>query len=163
VPSRRKKWVLAAAAVGVLLLAYLIYARVDNYLLVGEVDQLARQSQSLEATIAATKKTRAAVAEIAKWTDDETVWLDQILALSESFPPPQDAILAQLTFGIRPGGSQVDVKGWVRNAEVIAKMEERVRARAGQIASKSSREDTSRKGYSWRFEASVLPAGRPKP
>jgi hypothetical protein len=166
-PSRRKTWIAAAAVAALLSLAYIIYARVENYMLINEVDRLTTQSKSLDADIASAKKVRTTVAEIAKWTDGEAIWLDQLRALSEGFPPPQDAILGQLTFGVRQAGSQVDLKGWVRNAEVIAAMEERVRARAGQIAGqiagKSSREDSSMKNYSWRFEASLLQPKGPKP
>lgn len=162
-PSRRKTWIAAAVVAALLPLGYLTYARIESYLLANEVDRLTTQSKSLDADIVSAKKVRTTVAEISKWTDGEAIWLDQLRALSEGFPPAQEAILGQLTFAARQGGSQVDLKGWVRNAEVIATMEERVRARAGQIAGKSSREDNSMKNYSWRFEASLLQAKGPKP
>jgi hypothetical protein len=154
-PSRRKKLVAAATAAALLALAWLVYARVDNYRLAAEVERLENQSKSLDALLAGLTKTRATVAEIDRWWEGQSVWLDQLRTLSEGFPPAQDAVLGQLTFAVRQGRSQVDLKGWVRNAEVIAKMEERARSHAGQIASKSSREDHSLKDYSWRFEASL--------
>ena len=161
-PSRRKKWIVAASAAGFLLLAYLVFARVNSYLLAGEVESLNAQSKALDTSITAAKKMRTTVAAITQWTDEDTIWLDRLLALSESFPPAQDAILKQLTFGIRPSAIQMDLKGSVRNPEVIARMEERVRARAGQIAIKSSREDSSVQSYSWQFDASVQLGRRSK-
>jgi hypothetical protein len=131
--------------------------------LASDVQRLDDESKRLDVSIAAAKKTRASAADIAKWADEDTIWLDQLLTLSEGLPPAQDTILNELTFAVLQNGSQVDLKGSVRNAEVIAKMEERVRARSGQIVSKSSREDSSAKDYSWHFEASVQMGRRPKP
>ena len=71
-------------------------------------------------------------------------------------------MLGQLALGIRQTGGQLDLKGWVRRAEVIAKMEEQVRARGAQISIKNSREDGSVKRYAWRFDALIQlapPAG----
>jgi Tfp pilus assembly PilM family ATPase len=154
-PSRRRKWILAGSAAAFLVLAYFAYGRVNSYLLASEVERLDEQSKALDASLPVAKKTRATAAEIAKWTDEETIWLDQLLSLSESFPPAQEAILNDLTFAVLTTGSQVDLKGLVRNADTIGKMEARVRARSGQIVSKNSREDHSVKDYSWRFEATV--------
>ena len=155
-PSRRRKWIIAGAVAAMVPLVWLIWSRIDGYLLASDVDRLQAESKSLDEAIAAAKKVRGATAEIRKWADTEVVWLDQLEGLTESFPPAEDAVLGQLTLRIGQGGSQIDLKGWVRDAEVIAKMEDAVRARAGQIQSKSSREDSSMKPYSWRFETSVL-------
>ncbi len=111
-----------------LLLAWLAYGRLNNYWLATEADALTNQSKTLDLKLTALAKTRATVAAIDSWREGQSVWLDQLQALSEGFPPARDAILGQLTFAVRQGRSQVDLKGWVRDAEVIAKMEERVRA-----------------------------------
>lgn len=162
-PNRRKTWVIAASAALVLGLAWLIYARVENFLLYSEWQRLSSASDSMERKIADGKKVRKTVAEIAKWADSEAIWLEQLRALSEGFPPAEDAVLGQLTFGVNQSGSRVDLKGWVRNAEIIAKMEERARQRVGQLTGNSSREDNSVKNYSCRFEASLLQAKGGKP
>jgi hypothetical protein len=162
-PSRRRKWIMAGSAAAFLLLAYLVYARVERYLLTSEVTQLTEQAAELDASIPAAKKTRETAAVIGKWADDETIWLDQLLALSEGFPPAQDAILNELTFAVLQNGGQMDLKGLVREEGIIGKMEKRVRTRSGQIVSKSSHEDSSVKGYPWRFEATVQLGRRPKP
>ena len=155
-PSRRKKWILAGVAAATALVAYFVYCRVDQALLANEVDRLQQQSKSLEAPADRAKNLRARVVEVTKWTDGEVVCLDRLLSLSRNFPPAEEAMLGQLTFTAASGGGRIDVKGWVRAVEVIAALEEVVRARLGRITSKSSREDTSVRPYSWRFEASIL-------
>ena len=47
--------------------------------------------------------------------------------------------------------------------DVIAKMEERVRARGNQIINKSGRDDSSMKNYAWQFEATVVERKGAKP
>jgi hypothetical protein len=161
--SRRKKWVTLAATAGAALLAYCIYARVEHYLLAAEVERLEARSKALDQSLPAGKKVRATVAEISKWTEGEVVWLDQLYDLSRGFPPAKDALLGQWTASTRQGGSQMDLKGWVRDSSVIPKMEEALRAGGGQSNSKSSREDPSVRHYSWRYETSVSLKSRGEP
>ena len=58
-PNRRKLWIVAGTAVAVLGLAYLIWARVESYLLASEVEELTIQSQTLESQMPQAKKVRA--------------------------------------------------------------------------------------------------------
>ena len=99
-PSRRKMWVLAGTAIAVLGLAYLVYARIDSFLLASEVDDLTTQSRLLEPEVVKAKKVIAAAAEIAKWADAEVIWLDQLRGLCEVFPAAKDAVLTELTFDV---------------------------------------------------------------
>jgi Tfp pilus assembly PilM family ATPase len=164
-PSRRKRWIIAGAAVGCLALAYLIYARIDNILLDNEVDALRAKSVRLSDDIKATKKTSDNSREIAKWADGEVVWLDQLYSLTQSFPPAEDAVLGELACG--PQRGNIDLKGWVRNEGVLAKMGESLRTNVGQITPKGQKEDQSMRPYSWHFETSVVvrkgPAETPAP
>jgi len=155
-PNRKRQRILAAVAVAVIPLLCFGYMRFEKYRVGKDVQSMSSQLKTLEIALTSGRKIRAQAADIAKWTDGEVVWLDQLNALSQSFPPAPDAMLGQLTLAVRRGGSQMDIKGWVRGADVIAKMEERVRERSGQISGKSSREDRSVRPYSWRFEATVL-------
>jgi hypothetical protein len=156
-PSKRRKWIMAGSAVGALLLVWLAVARIQHYNLAAEVEDLANEIKALDkaSSTPEAKKRRDAAAAIAKWTAEDTIWLDQLLAMSENFPPAQDAILRELTFAVRQNEGQVEAKGSVRNAKIIEKMEERVRARGGRIVSKSSGEDPAAKDYPWRFDDSI--------
>jgi Tfp pilus assembly PilM family ATPase len=156
-PSKRRKWIMAGSAAGVLLLAYIVYARIDHYMLANKVESLRSEIKLLDESTAtpAAKKSREAANAIAKWTVDDTVWLDKLLALSKKFPRAQDAILNELTVAVRQNEVQVDLKGSARDVHVIEKMEDRIRAGMGRITSKSSGEDPSNKDYSWRFDHTV--------
>jgi Tfp pilus assembly PilM family ATPase len=77
-PTRGKKWGLAGALVGTLVIGYLVYSRIDNYLLSNEVANLTRQERELSDQIKAWDKKAAPaksanlnVAEVQKWIDSE--------------------------------------------------------------------------------------------
>ena len=162
-PSKRRKWIMAGSVAGVLLLGYFVVDRVQHYVLSCEVQKLKSDIDVLDgrSTMPAAKKTRDAAAAIGKWTADDTVWLDKLVALSEGFPPAQDAILNELTVAIRQNEVQVDLKGSARDVHVIEKMEEKMRTRGGRIASRSSGEEPANKAYPWRFDHTVkLERGR---
>ncbi len=161
----RKKWMIAGGAVAVLLLGWLIYSRIDHYLLASSVDELSQQSKGLEESIDSKKKIRASVAEIAKWADEDTIWLDRLYVLEQSFPSAEDAVLSELAARSNPSGGQIELKGWVRRPDDIVHFKEGiVRAHGGTISEKSSHEDsTAPSPYAWSFEASVLPEKGKKP
>jgi hypothetical protein len=161
-PSRRKKWIAAAAAAAVLLLAWLVYARIEQARLVGEIDRLTAESAALEKPAARADKIRANAAEISKWADGDIVWLDHFRVLSEHFPPAQGAIVNQLTFGPTSAGPEMNLRGQARDAATIGQMEQQLRSRWPRVISRGSREDSSQRLYSWRFETSVI-VGREAP
>ncbi len=156
-PSKRRKWIMAGSAVGVLLLAYFAYARIDHYLLACEVENLQNEIKRLDndANKPEAKMARTAAAAISKWTAEDTDWLDGFLALNKGLPRSKDAILHELSFAVRQDEIQVDLRGSARDVHVIEEMEERIRARVGRITSKSSSEDPADKQYSWRFDHTV--------
>jgi hypothetical protein len=53
----------------------------------------------------------------------------------------------------------MDLKGWVRRSDGIARLEKDVGDRAGKTSAKSSREDRSVRPYAYSFEVSVRQQG----
>ena len=100
-PNKRRKWIMAGSAVAALLLLYVVYVRVQHYTLAcrgRDVAERNRERCMMPLLTPDTKKTRDAAAPIAKWVADERFGSIKLLALSEHFPPAQDAILYELTF-----------------------------------------------------------------
>lgn len=159
----RKKWMIAGAVAATLLLGWLVYSRIDHYLLAESVAALTKQSTGLDKDIERAKKVQSTVAEIAKWADEDVIWLDRIYALEQSFPPAEDAILGQLTVNSGPKGGQMELKGSVRRSGDITRLEDGVRAHGDIMSAKSSREDPALPPYAYSFEASVLSKKSEKP
>jgi Tfp pilus assembly PilM family ATPase len=154
--NRRKLWISLGAAAAVLLLAYLIYGRVEHYWLASEVAEMKTRSNALDELLKKGTKPRARTAEIAKWADQETIWLDELYGLSRGIPAAKDTMLSDLTLSTGLRGSQIDMKGWTRNAKSIEQMEEGVRPLVGKMNTKDSHEDSTVSPYSWKFEAAVI-------
>ena len=164
VADPRKKWIIAAALAGTLVLAWLIYSRIEHYLLTDSVEILAEKSKALDKEIDRAKKVRTNTAEIAKWADEDVIWLDRLYTLEQSFPAAEDAALGQLTTNSGPHGGQMELKGWVRRqTDDLTRLAEGVRAHGEKLVIKSSREDHSMPPYSCSFEASVLAEKSEKP
>jgi Tfp pilus assembly PilM family ATPase len=154
--SRRHLWISLAVAAAVLVVGYLIWGRIDHYMLASDVDGMKDRLTSMQAELDGGKKVRLRTAEIRKWVDQDMIWLDEIAGLSRGMPPARDAMLNELTATSGPRGSQMDIKGWTREYGTITKMEEGIRPLAGNMNTKNSHQDSaSPRPYVWRFEALV--------
>jgi Tfp pilus assembly PilM family ATPase len=159
----RKKWVIAGAAAAALLLTWIIYGRIDHYLLANQVDELTQQSKELDGAVTRAKKVFASTADISKWTAEDVIWLDQVYAMNQGLPPAQDVVLGELTLSTGPAGGLIELKGRVRRSDDIAHLEESIRARGYKVGEKSSREDHPDSSYPYAFDASVMPEKGGKP
>ena len=154
--SRRNLWISLGAAAAALVVAYIIWGRVDHYLLASEVDGTRDSVKSIQEELDKGKKSRTNTAEIRKWVDQDTVWLDEMCGLSRGMPSAHDAMLGEFTASSGPHGSQMDIKGWTRKYDNIAEMEEGVRPLAGKMSTTDSHEDNkSHPLYGWHFDGSV--------
>ncbi len=163
-PDPRKKWMIAGAAAAALLLVWIIYSRIDHYLTVSAVDALAQQSKAMDDKIANAKKVRANAADIAKWADDDTLWLDRIYKLDKSSPPAQEVVINELSAQTGVKGGPMTIKGYARGFEGIELLQDGVFANGGRMIEKDSREDpTAPPPYTWYFEATVQPEKSDKP
>jgi Tfp pilus assembly PilM family ATPase len=152
-PDHRRKWIIAAAAAGLLLLAWIIYGRVEHSLLAAEVDRLKEQSQSMDAEITNAKKTQAETATIAKWADEDVVWLDRIYTLNQSFPPADRAMLTKLT----AGSGQIELEGLIRHYDDLEPMRKALPAHGEELSVKSRQDDRAHEPYTLTFKAAALP------
>ena len=159
----RKKWIIAAACAATLLLGGLIYSRIEHYLLAESVAAKTEERNRLDKDVESTKTIRSDAAEIGKWANEDANWLDRINELQQSFPPGENAVLGNLTVPPSHAG-QIVLKGWVRQQDDIARLEESIRAHGNRMSVTSSKEDHTVQPYSWLFEASVvLPKKGEKP
>ncbi len=154
--SRRNLWISLGAAAAVLVIAYIIWGRVDHYLLASDVDEKRNSVKEIQDWLDKGKKGRTITAEIRKWVDQDSVWLDEMSGLSRGMPDARDAMLGEFTASSGARGSQMDIKGWTRTYDNIAAMEKGVRPLAGNMNTKDSHEDTTDARYKWRFDASIV-------
>ena len=177
----RRKWGFVAAAVAVLVLAYLVYGRVAYWRLDSEVHLLDAQSAKAQRILdAAGDRDLATADEIADWTDSEVVWLDRLRELSEDFPPADSATLGHLLLtrqsdrsrvprtAVRPSvgakmPGRILLEGWARDNKAIADLEQSLRAHARRMERSNTNEDRSLPPYSVKFRTTVMVDQESKP
>jgi Tfp pilus assembly PilM family ATPase len=158
----RKKWMIAGGVAAALLLGWLIYSRIDHYLLANEVAALEEKSKTLEKEIEPARKIIANTAGIARWADEEVIWLDRIYMLEQGFLPAEDAVLNQLTAKSDVHGAEIDLKVSVRREGDVKRLVDGIRAHGGRMSTNNSREDQSAR-YPCSFDAKVLADKDAKP
>jgi Tfp pilus assembly PilM family ATPase len=97
----------------------------------------------------------------------DIAWLDELARLSEKFPPPETARVAELTAQVLPkSGGQVKLTGFVDTAERVAQLEDALRDAQHSVNGRGTSEKTDRESLRWSFEEfiSITPAPeRPSP
>jgi hypothetical protein len=162
----RSKWKIAAVAAAVLVAGWLVYGRMARAELETEIEELTAKIKEADSLLERRgNKNIATAAEIAKWDDSEIIWLDHLRDLSKDFPLASDATLSQLTLIIPPASTEgeMQLKGWAKNAETIAAMEQKLRKQGRRVVGDKSQEDRSKAPYSWQFKTSVFVSKEVKP
>jgi hypothetical protein len=154
----RKKWIIAGAVAGVLFLGWMIYSRVEHYLLAGEVSELEQKSRGMTSEIEKAKKTRASTGDIGKWADEDVNWLDQLYVLEKSFPSAQEMMINDLKASSDSRGGQMTLKGWSA-PNGIKRLQEAIFAHGGKMSetASSGADSAAPKPYTEHFDAVVLP------
>lgn len=162
-PDRRKPWIIAAAAVALLVLVFLGWQRLQVYWLTAEIQELDSQLQRLNAEVAEAEQREAKVAEIEKWMATDVAWLEELAYLSRKMPPAKQAMVTMLTCKTGTVGGEMLVEGLVDTEATIQLVYDGLHAPPNhQVGGKTSSRDDSDKRYTWKFGASVR-VGEPKP
>jgi Tfp pilus assembly PilM family ATPase len=169
-PNPRKKWIIAGAVAGSLLAVWLIYSRIEHFLLESAVTTLEREKADLDKEIEHANKAIANTGDIAKWATEDVIWLDRIYELEQGFPPPEEAVLNQLTAITGKGkdntgknGEQITLKGRARGLDGIVHMGKGISDHGGKMSIRNTSDDSAVPPYSVSFEVSVLPEKGEKP
>jgi Tfp pilus assembly PilM family ATPase len=170
VANPRKKWLIAAAAAALVMLAYIVFGRLAYRQLADEVRQLEARSAAAENVLrAAGNQNLAAANEIGNWADGEIVWLDRLRELMEDFPPADTAMVNHLmlscqtdrSIAMRPSSAAVGplgrmhLEGRAKDAKAVTAVEKSLGAHVGRLESSKTSEDRSAPPYTLNFSATV--------
>ncbi len=98
---------------------------------------------------------------IAAWKSRDVNWLDELRDLSQQFPNARDAVVLRMT--MRPAqtrGGLVDVQGLVRDPNIVATIEGKVRDPFRSVRSRRIQQRALEEDYAWMFETSISVAPR---
>jgi Tfp pilus assembly PilM family ATPase len=154
-PSRQNQYVLAGSAVLLLVLLTVGLGWYRKSALQEEVKRLQAEAATLKRQVAQATKVERLAGKISDWASPEVVWLDELLWLSEKFPPAQEGMLTQLQCMSR-GGGEIHVKGLAKDVSTVKEMEDRLRDAAHRVQSRDKSVDTSQKMYTYNFSSTIV-------
>lgn len=91
---------------------------------------------------------------VRNWLGDSVDWLAHLRTLSDQFPDGQSASVSRLTATSLEDGGQLDLSVQVRDQELVADLESRLRQANFAVTSKQVSEQAGN-DYQWRFETRI--------
>jgi len=155
-PDPKWKWLLGAAAAAAVLLAvgFVFYSSSAAY--DEEINRLQQQAAEMKKTQEVSQKLINRAAVVDEWKASDIVWLEEIKDISKRFPPPEDAIITQMTAGTSSkSGGRMFIDGSVRESEVIGKLESSLAGESRTVESAGGRPDTTSPNYAVKFKETV--------
>lgn len=154
-PSRRGRYIAAAAIVaGVLVLGgltvWMRLAALDR-----RIEELARTSVGLEGMVAEARQMSQSTAEIEKWLAGDVLWLDELERLSRRLPGAQDVMVTQLRLASAPGGGTIQLDGLVRQAAIVDQLEQQLRDESHGVEGRGRQQSPKTGAYGWQFRSTV--------
>jgi hypothetical protein len=160
-PSPRRKLIFAgaAAATVVALGAWWVWsglARLD-----GEIAELAATSKKKDETLGKAKELYLAAQAIENWAKQDINWLDELRELANDLPKQQDLLLTRMnmTAGQNPGAAsgagRIELEGLMRETSTAGLLEAALRDDAHHVQGRGMTQDTSQRGYGWKFASTI--------
>ncbi len=154
-PNPLYRWagIAAAAVAAVVVAGYVLVAEVRD--LESEVSQ--RQSDVEEATQMTAKiQEKADEARFVRsWLSDQVDWLEQLRRMSDEFPDGQSANVRRLSATAGETGGRFELSVQIKNPELVARMEDRLRDAGFQVSSGQISEQTGGGEYAWQFDTQI--------
>lgn len=143
-------------AVAVLLLGLVSYHVYQKKTLEGEVERFSSQLTKLKRDVKKAEKTIADADAVQNWEADEVEWLDELRWISEKAPPAEDVLITQMSLAANNRTGQFSLVGVVKDVDAYKSMEENLNDEKHEVKSGTASRDDSRKGYTHKFNSSIL-------
>lgn len=151
--SNRSTWMIAAvaAAVMVLLGGYFVWNKLSG--LDNEIAALESRNSELDADMEKADAAIAATAELDKFLDGNVIWLAELRRVAEQLPPPEEAILRNVSGDALPtGGGRLTISGRVSEPSTVAKLEDQLRDDTHKVMGAGTQEAANAEPpYLWTF------------
>lgn len=146
----------AALAAAVLLVGLLLFNSMQKQSLQGDIQKLTGEMTQLKKQVTKAKQSMKDAAVVEDWAANDVQWLDELRWISESAPSAQDVVFTQMTLTSNKQNSQVTVKGVAKDLDAYSSMERSLSDEKHAVKSGPTGRDDSLKGYSHKFDSSIL-------
>ncbi len=156
-PDRRRRYALIAGAVAAVFAVFIggVWWQIDRYK--SQVDELQVRNTSLDDQVKIAQQLKSDVGMIDEFEEGNINWLDQIYEISKKLPDAEEAIVDTATFTSLPsGGGQISLDGYVKEPDVINKMESSLRDEAHQVTGSGTFFDERQEDLQWSFKERIV-------
>ena len=126
-----------------------------------ELEDQRAKLQTLIKPVKRSQSRQAVVAAVQSWRASEVSWLDELLWLSETFPPASDATVGTVTMTSNRGGGRIELPIVATDTNVRMNLEKAVRDDRHTIRSKRVIDASNPTNAAWRFNSTVTVAASP--
>jgi hypothetical protein len=154
-PSRRRTYVRAGLAGGVVLAACVGLGWWQYHIYQTQLDDLTAEVQSLSAKAPALEKTERLVKDVETWQGSDVVWIEELRRLSEKFPSSQDAMLTHLELDVHPLNNTLKMQGVAKSTVVLRAVSESLRDATHRVTTGPAGENAEFKDYPLKFNSDV--------
>lgn len=120
-----------------------------------KLSTLKRQAKKAEVTIKNAKV-------IEKWAAEDVDWLDELRWISQQAPSSEDMLVTQMNMTTNKDGGQISINGAVKSLDAYGEMEQSLNDEDHAVKSGLASRDDSQKGYSHKFDSTILLAREEK-
>ncbi|HMC10675.1 MAG TPA: hypothetical protein VKH44_05275, partial [Pirellulaceae bacterium] len=165
-PDQRRRYVYAAAAVAAVILLAFGMMQWKLWSLDSEINTLRIARFKQEKAAKDSAKPIKDAESLDAFAAGDVTWLDEFARLSEKLPPPEAAVVFELTAQTLPkgGGGQIKFVGHVDKSERVGELEENLRDKQHTVRGKGTNQDPDLPALQWAFDETVTvapPAERP--
>lgn len=137
--------------VGLLLFNFMQKQSLENSIRrsTAELNQLKKQVRKAERAIENAKV-------VEDWAANDVQWLDKLRWISERAPSAEEVVFTQMTLTANQKNGQVSVKGVAKDLNAYSSLEQSLDDEQHAVKSGTAGSDKSLKGYSQKFDSSIL-------
>jgi Tfp pilus assembly PilM family ATPase len=155
-PNRRRLYLLASAAGGVLALALVWLVMMQLWGLDAQISRLGQEIQAKEKAVKSGKAVRDQAAKLEQFRKGDITWLDELRLLSERAPPADKARVDELSAAVAAsGGGLLTIQAVASDAEVVEEIETKLRESGRFVQGSGAKRNDKLTGLTWQFEEKI--------
>lgn len=155
--STQKNLVAGVALVaGVLLVGLLLFNFMQKRALENSIRRSTAELNQLKKQVTKAEQAIENAKMVADWTSNDVQWLDKLRWISEHAPSSEEVVFTQMTLTANQKNGQVSVKGVAKDLDAYSSLEQNLNDEQHAVKSGTSGSDETLKGYSHKFDTSIL-------
>jgi Tfp pilus assembly PilM family ATPase len=145
-----------ALVAGVLLVGLLLFNFLQKRSLEGSIQRSTAELNQLKKQVSKAERAIENAEMVEEWAANDVQWLDKLRWISERSPSAEDVVFTHMTLTANKQSGQVSVKGVAKDLEAYSSLEQNLNDEQHAVKSGTAGRDATQKGYSHKFDSSIL-------